>query len=67
MQHLRLDTAAEQQSVLDRLPGAQRLLPDELPFAGCSALVAVDEVKPSPPTCTMPSRLLASPRERSNG
>lgn len=40
---LRLDTSSEL-SVLERLPGAQRLQADELPFAGCSALVAVDEV-----------------------
>jgi transcription antitermination factor NusA-like protein len=40
---LRADKTFPDTTLLERLPGAQRLGPDEVPFAGCSALVAVDE------------------------
>jgi hypothetical protein len=39
----RIDTAENEVTVLDSLPGARRLQPDEKPVAGCSALVALEE------------------------
>lgn len=38
-------------TVLDSLPGARRLERDERVFAGCSALVALEEVCSQPPHC----------------
>ena len=39
----RIDTAENEVTVLDSLPGARRLQPDEKPVAGRSALVALEE------------------------
>lgn len=40
-----------QMKSLEQLPGAQLLQPDETPFAGCSALVVLEEVGTS---CSRP-------------